>query len=144
MRKPLVLIVDDEPDILMLIRASLEADGFRTSLAGDGETALARAREQEPDAIVLDLMMPLLDGWAVIETMRRSPVRPPLIVVSAKAQETDKARALRLGADAYIEKPFDFDELTRTIRASLARSPDERERHRIEVLDGLLRATRGS
>lgn len=144
MKKPLVLIVDDDPDILLLIRNALAREGFRTSLAGDGETALTRAREQQPDAVVLDLMMPLLDGWTVIEAMRSLPRCPALIVVSAKSQERDRSRALRLGADAHIEKPFDFEQLSDAINDALRRSPEERERHRREMLDGLLRSRSAS
>jgi DNA-binding response OmpR family regulator len=133
-KTPFVLIVDDEPDILVMVRTSLEADGFRTALAGDGETALARVREHGPDVVVLDLMMPMLDGWAVIEALSEQPRRPALVVVSAKSRPTDVARAYRLGADAYLTKPFDFDELTATIHEVAERSEDERREHREEAL----------
>lgn len=134
MKTPFVLIVDDEPDILVMLRTSLEADGFRTALAGDGETALARVREHGPDVVVLDLMMPMLDGWAVIEALSEQPRRPGLVVVSAKSRPTDVARAYRLGADAYLAKPFEFEELTATINDVLRRSGDERREHRDEAL----------
>lgn len=130
MKNPFVLIVDDEPDILLMLRTGLEADGFPTALAADGETALERVREQEPDVVLLDLMMPMVDGWAVIEALAAKERRPALIIVSAKSRPSDIARAYRLGADAYFTKPFSFDELTATIREAAARSVRQRDAHR--------------
>ena len=142
MKQVSVLIVDDEPDILMLLRTGLQADGFRTALAGDGETALARVQDHDPDVILLDLMMPMVDGWTVLDALsgRR---RPALVVVSARARESDMARAYRLGADAYVTKPFSFDELAATIRDVVHRSPRQRERHRRDTLRQL-EATAGT
>lgn len=137
MKQPSVLIVDDEPDILTMIRTALEMEGFETALAGDGETALERARERPPDVILLDIMMPMLDGWAVIETLAEQRRRPALVVISAKARARDLARAFRMGADAYVTKPFDFDALTATIREVLARPEKDRARHRQELLERL-------
>lgn len=137
MKNPFVLIVDDEPDILVMVRTALELEGFRTALAGDGETALARVREHGPDVVLLDLMMPMLDGWAVIQELSEQPRRPALVVVSAKSRPSDLSRAYRLGADAYLMKPFQFEELTATIREVVERSEDERRKHREEMLADL-------
>jgi len=129
-KNPFVLIVDDEPDILLMLRTGLESEGFTTVLAADGETALERVRERAPDVVLLDLMMPMVDGWAVIEALAEKQRRPGLIIVSAKTRSNDIARAYRLGADAYVTKPFSFDELTATIREVAARSVRERAAHR--------------
>ena len=109
--KTTVLIVDDEPDILLMLRLNLEAEGFATLLAGDGQTALRRVREEGPDLILLDVMMPLLDGWGVLERLAADATRPRVIVLTAKHTERDMTRAADLGADAYVTKPFDPDAL---------------------------------
>lgn len=137
MKQPSVLIVDDEPDILEMIRTALEIEGFETALAGDGRTALERARDRPPDVVLLDIMMPMLDGWAVIEALSEHRKRPALIVVSAKARARDLARAFRMGADAYVTKPFDFEALTGQIRDVLARPEKDRPRYREELLERL-------
>lgn len=121
-----VLIVDDEPDILLMVRVNLEGEGFETVLAADGETALERIRSDRPDVVLLDVMMPVLDGWGVLEGMRDLPHPPATIVVSAKASPGDLARAYQLGAAGYVTKPFSIDALINTIRTVLTRSDDER------------------
>lgn len=134
MKAPSVLIVDDEPDILLMLRTALEVEGFQTALAGDGDTALERAVESPPDVVLLDLMMPMMDGWTLLEELIGQKRRPGLIVVSAKTRAGDMARAFRLGADAYVTKPFDFDLLTRTIREVVDRPEKDRAEHRREML----------
>lgn len=101
-----VLIVDDEPDILLMLRVNLEAHGYETALAADGETALQRVKEDTFDLMLLDVMMPVMDGWGVLENLQRaaSPLR--VIVVSAKMSERDVVRAIDSGAVDYISKPF--------------------------------------
>lgn len=113
--KPRVLIVDDEPDILLMLRMNLEAEGHETLLAGDGETALRRIGEERPDVVLLDVMMPVLDGWGVLEQLALMQDRPRVIVLSAKSTERDIHRAWELGADEYVTKPFDPDDLMETI-----------------------------
>lgn len=114
-----VLIVDDEPDMLMLLRLLLEGEGYRTSLAGDGVTALQRVRDERPDLVVLDVMMPVLDGWGVLENLRLSADPPRVILLTAKSTERDHERARQLGADAYVHKPFDPDKLVEIVRILL-------------------------
>lgn len=114
-----VLVVDDEPDILLLHRLNLEAAGHRVVLAADGVTALERIAEERPDAVVLDVMMPVLDGWGVLEQLRAHVSPPPVLVVSAKSAPSDVQRARDLGAADYLTKPYDPDELVRRIRALL-------------------------
>ena len=115
-----VLIVDDEPDILLMLRVNLESEGFTTALAGDGETALRRIEEERPDVVLLDVMMPVLDGWGVLAGLHRMDPRPRILVLSAKSGGRDMAKAYELGADQYITKPFDPDELIAAIDEILA------------------------
>ncbi|HEU5300093.1 MAG TPA: response regulator, partial [bacterium] len=105
-----VLVVDDEPKIAQLARDYLEHAGFTVLTAGDGRTGLARAREDRPDLIVLDLRLPDIDGLDVTRELRKdSPV--PIIMVTARGEESDKLIGLELGADDYIVKPFSPKEL---------------------------------
>ena len=122
-----VLIVDDEPDVLLLLRIELEAEGYETLLAADGETALRRIMEERPEVVLLDVMMPVLDGWGVLQRLadQRSDTR--VIVLSAKASDGDVAHALELGANEYITKPFDPAALLATVAHVLASAPQELE-----------------
>ena len=115
-----VLIVDDEPDILLMLRVNLESEGFTTALAGDGETALRRIEEERPDVVLLDVMMPVLDGWGVLAGLHKMDPRPRILVLSAKSGGRDVAKAYELGADQYVTKPFDPDELIAAIDDLLA------------------------
>lgn len=119
--KPRVLIVDDEPDVLLTLRMILEAEGFEPALAADGETALRRIDDEHPDVVVLDIMMPVLDGWFVLAELAGRPKRPRVVVCSAKSGELDKSRARDLGADEYVTKPFEPDHLVSVIRSVLTR-----------------------
>lgn len=118
--KPMVLIVDDEPDVLLTLRVILEASGFEPALAADGETALRRIDAEHPDVVLLDIMMPVLDGWFVLAELAGRSKRPKVIVCSAKSADADQARARDLGADAYIVKPWQPEELVQTLRDVLA------------------------
>lgn len=137
MPKTKVLIVDDEPDILLMMRVNLEGEGFETVLAADGETALERIREESPDVVLLDVMMPVLDGWGVLEQLVDQPEGPAVVVVSAKAAPGDLARAYRLGAADYVTKPFGMEALVRTINDVLNRSEAEQHRRREQALSEL-------
>jgi CheY-like chemotaxis protein len=110
---PLVLCADDERDILALLVLRLERAGYRVAQAVDGEQALALARELHPDVLVLDVMMPRLSGTDVLAALRADEATAHLRVVllSARAQETDVERGLEAGADAYLAKPFQAPEL---------------------------------
>ncbi len=118
--RPKILIVDDEPDVLLTLRVILEAEGFDPALAADGETALRRIDAEHPDLVLLDIMMPVLDGWFVLAELAGRPKKPYVIVCSAKSADVDRARARELGADAYVTKPFDPDALVQRMRAVLA------------------------
>jgi CheY-like chemotaxis protein len=113
-----VLVVDDEPQVVWMLRFSLEAEGYETLSARDGEAALAEIREHHPRLMLLDVMMPVMDGWTVLEHLGQMPAeeRPKVIVVSARASVRDKAKALELGADAFVAKPFSVDDLLEKLR----------------------------
>jgi two-component system alkaline phosphatase synthesis response regulator PhoP len=115
-----ILVVDDEPKIVTLARDYLERAGFAVTSAGDGKTALAAARADKPDLIVLDLGLPQLDGLDVARTLRKDS-NVPIIMLTARGEETDKLVGLELGADDYITKPFSPKELVARVRAVLRR-----------------------
>jgi DNA-binding response OmpR family regulator len=121
-----VLAVDDDPDLLLLLRSTVEGDGYRAILASDGVMALERIAQESPDVICLDLMMPVMDGWGVLEELNGRADPPPVIVLSAKTAEEDIVRAFELGASAYVFKPFDPSRLVDTIRSILEETPAER------------------
>src|SRR5262245_4351169 len=135
MSRPLVLVVDDEPQILRVMRASLPVRGFEVTTASTGEEALTQLRKHVPDVIILDLVMPEMSGLEVCRRVREfSSV--PIIVLSAKGSESDKVAALDLGADDYVTKPFGMDELLARIRAVLRRlSGSETDQHVLTVGD---------
>ncbi|MDX1523812.1 MAG: response regulator transcription factor [Anaerolineae bacterium] len=116
----LILVVDDEPRIVKLARDYLEQGGFQVATAMDGTTALAVARRERPDLIVLDLNLPGMDGLDVCRTLRRES-DVPIIMLTARVEETDRLIGLELGADDYITKPFSPRELVARIRAVLRR-----------------------
>jgi DNA-binding response OmpR family regulator len=101
-----ILVVDDEPDILLLHRLNLEAAGHEVLLAADGMKALERIDVDRPDCVVLDVMMPVLDGWGVLEALQDRLDAPPVLVVSAKSSPADIEHALSIGARGYLAKPF--------------------------------------
>jgi DNA-binding response OmpR family regulator len=108
-----VLVVDDEPQVVWMLQFSLQAEGFETFAARDGRTALAEIDEHHPRVVLLDIMMPVMDGWSVLEHVRSLPAedRPRVIVVSARSSLRDRAKAAELGADAFVPKPFNVDDL---------------------------------
>jgi two-component system alkaline phosphatase synthesis response regulator PhoP len=122
-----ILVVDDEAKIVQLARDYLEHAGFAVLAAGDGATAVAVARDRQPDLIVLDLGLPAMDGLDVTRTIRRS-LETPIIMLTARGEESDKLIGLELGADDYIVKPFSPKELVARVRAVLRRAEARRER----------------
>jgi two-component system alkaline phosphatase synthesis response regulator PhoP len=115
-----ILVVDDEPKIVKQARDYLERGGFRVVAAGDGKTAMAVARHEQPDLIVLDLNLPEMDGLDVCRALRRES-DVPIIMLTARVEETDRLIGLELGADDYITKPFSPRELVARVRAVLRR-----------------------
>jgi CheY-like chemotaxis protein len=108
-----VLVVDDEPQVIWMLQFSLQAEGYATFAARDGRSALEEIRAHHPNLMLLDIMMPVMDGWAVLEQMQAIPPedRPRVIVVSARSSLRDRAKAAELGADAFVSKPFNVDDL---------------------------------
>lgn len=117
-----VLIVDDEPHILTLVSYHLSKEGFEVTTVEDGRTALALGQETPFDFIVLDIMLPQLDGVEVCKRLRKAGVETPILMLSAKGDEFDKVLALELGADDYLTKPFSPRELLARIKAILRRT----------------------
>ena len=121
MRKPLVLLVDDEPPIQRFVRAELEAQGYRVLTASSGAEALARLDADRPDLLLLDVMMPEMDGFEVLRRLRATSA-VPVIMLTARGSDLDTVRGLQSGADDYLTKPFNPEELAARISAVLRRS----------------------
>lgn len=135
-----VLIVDDEPDVLLLCRVNLEFEGYDVHEAHNGEDALAKISSVKPDLIVLDVMMPGMDGWQVLESLKSNPQTEqiPIVMLTAKVQESDQIKGLSYGAIDYVTKPFNPLALTRTVREALeSDGADASERRRQQMLDKL-------
>jgi phosphate regulon transcriptional regulator PhoB len=126
--KQKILIVDDEPDALELVGFNLKRAGFDTLSASDGQEALRKARESSPDLMVLDLMLPEIDGLELCRMLRSDPLTRslPIIMLTAKAAEVDRVLGLELGADDYLTKPFSPRELILRIRNVLGRREGEK------------------
>jgi two-component system response regulator AdeR len=118
---PLALIAEDDKDIADILRAYLEREGFRTVQAGDGRTALDLHLALKPDILLLDITMPLVDGWEVLSEVRRRG-GTPVLVLTALDQDIDKLQALRIGADDYVVKPFNPVEVVARVKAVLRRA----------------------
>ena len=133
-----ILVVDDEPDAIELIRFNLKASGYEVLTAEDGEEALAKARKFSPDMILLDVMLPEIDGLEVCKILRRDPATAslPIIMLTAKASEIDRVLGLEFGADDYVTKPFSPRELMLRVRNVLKRKESSKEEvERFQVRD---------
>src|SRR5512136_2699577 len=119
-----ILVVDDKANMRTLVREYLTAEGFRVVTANDGRQALFVARQEKPDLILLDIMMPEMDGYAFMNLYRKEK-NTPIILLTAKLEESDKVLGLELGADDYVTKPFGMRELTARVRAVLRRAGQE-------------------
>jgi len=129
-----ILVVDDEPDVLELIEFNLKAAGFEVATAVDGEEALKKARSAPPELIILDIMLPEIDGMQVCKTLKREPATAsiPIILLTAKAAEIDRVLGLELGADDYVTKPFSPRELILRVKGLLRRQsgvPETKAEH---------------
>jgi two-component system KDP operon response regulator KdpE len=119
--EPTILIIDDDTVLLALLKQALERAGFHVELANNGLTGLQRAYEVHPDLVILDVMMPRMDGWEVCSRLRQISF-VPIIMLTAKDEEQDKLRGFALGVDDYVTKPFSFAELIARINAVLHRA----------------------
>jgi DNA-binding response OmpR family regulator len=117
-----VLIVEDNPDLAYGLRTGLEIEGYEVAVAEDGETGLARARQWLPDLVILDLMLPGMDGYRVLKSLRDDGLEMPVLILTARGQEADKVLGFRLGADDYVTKPCGVLELLARVGALLRRS----------------------
>ena len=142
-----VLVIDDEAPIRLLCRVNLEAEGMSVLEAGDGPSGLAKASSEQPDVILLDVMMPGLDGWGVAEALleNEQTVGIPIIFLTARAEFRDRARGLDIGGVDYITKPFNPVELAPLVRGLLERlergERDELRREKLTELRSLMAET---
>jgi two-component system, OmpR family, response regulator len=116
-----VLVVEDEPELLRVVSQALRESGYAVDEASDGEEGLYKAKSWDYDAVVLDLMLPGLDGWQILERMRRDK-KTPVLIVTARDAVNDRVRGLDLGADDYLVKPFELTELFARLRALIRRA----------------------
>lgn len=126
-----ILVVDDEPEIVGYLKRGLTFEGFRVSVALDGETALQRAAEEKPDLVILDVLLPGMDGIAVCERLRAQDPDLPILMLTARDSVPDRVAGLESGADDYLVKPFAFLELLARIRALLRRASRKQEEPRV-------------
>ena len=124
--KPYILIVDDDPNIAHLVQLYMEKEGFAVKVAQRGDDALNEFRKLPPDLMILDLMLPGVDGWQVLKTIRKTSAIP-VIMLTAKDETFDKVLGLELGADDYVTKPFDAKELVARVKAVLRRTKGPEE-----------------
>jgi diguanylate cyclase (GGDEF)-like protein len=138
-----VLVADDDPDILTVVKVNLELDGFELETAVDGEDALQKATSQPPNVIILDIMMPRMDGLTALHRLRSqaSTASIPIILLTARGLPEDRVRGLELGADDYITKPFDITELAARVRAVLRRTQAARDLSPLTGLPGNFKIT---
>ncbi len=132
-----LLLVDDDATLLRFLGEFLQNEGFTTYTAGDGPTALHLAYQEHPNLVILDVMMPRMDGWEVTARLREmSDV--PIILITGKSDEADKLRGFRLGVDDYVTKPFSFAELSARVQAILARTRAKEADERHLIVSGAL------
>ena len=117
-----ILVVEDNPDLAFGLRNNLEIEGYTVDVAGDGNLGLDRLLTEEPDLVILDLMLPGLDGFRVLRRARAEGCAIPILILTARGEEADKVRGLRLGADDYVTKPFGLLELLARVEALLRRA----------------------
>lgn len=128
MPKQTILVVEDEDDIQELITYNLEKEGYRVRTVSTGEQALAEVQSREPDLILLDLMLPGMDGMEVCQRLKENSSKTPIIMLTARGSESDKVEGLETGADDYITKPFSLKELLARINAILRRTSVQQSR----------------
>lgn len=124
-KQPKLLIVEDEPNLAEGLKDNFEFEGFAVSMAGDGHDALEKAEREAPDLILLDVMLPGIDGLEVCRILRARGMRMPILMVTARSQEEDIIEGLERGADDYVTKPFSIRQLTARVKAHLRRTAQE-------------------
>ena len=121
-----ILVVEDNRNLATGLRNNLEIEGYEVHVAADGNAGLSQARELSPDLVVLDLMLPGMDGYRVLKTLREEGINTPILILSARGEETDKVLGFHLGADDYVAKPFGLLELLARVDALLRRAAANR------------------
>ncbi|HEX2196302.1 MAG TPA: response regulator [Actinomycetota bacterium] len=138
MSKLKVLVADDEPALRKLLKTNMELEGYETLEASNGAEVLECVERDNPDIILLDIMMPVMDGWEVMTALAANPeYEQKVILVSAKASDDAQLQGWELGADEYITKPFDLDALLERVREVAARTEAESEKRRAEAISEL-------
>ena len=118
-----ILVIEDNADLAFGLRNNLEIEGYEVEVSGDGPAGLERARRSRPDLVILDLMLPGLDGFRVLKAIRQDELAMPVLILTARGDEADKVRGLKLGADDYVTKPFGVLEILARVEALLRRHP---------------------
>lgn len=129
-----ILVVDDEKSIVDILKLNLQNEGYTVVEAYDGEEALSKAQAEEPDLILLDVMLPKLDGFSVCKKIRESS-SVPILMITAREEEVDKVLGLELGADDYITKPFSVRELLARVKANMRRNEIEPEKEDSDIIE---------
>lgn len=119
-----ILIIEDDPGIQLSLKDELESEGYVVSAASNGEEGLRRFQKKQPDLVILDIMLPLLNGYEVCKKLRQDGNRTPIMMLSVRDKEVDKVLGLELGADDYVTKPFSLREVVARVRALLRRTED--------------------
>lgn len=135
-----ILVVDDEPDVLLLCRVNLEFEGYDVAVAHDGEEALSFITREEPDLVLLDVMMPGMDGWQVLSAIKSDPSKKhiPVVMLTAKVQDRDQIRGWTSGVVDYVTKPFNPIALSQTVKRALeGETLQEQDRRRLQMLEKL-------
>ena len=134
-----ILIVEDDPNIAELVQMYLEKEGYNTRIASDGGQGIDLFRQLRPDLVLLDIMLPVMDGWNVLRTIRQDS-KTPVIMLTAKGETNDKVQGLKQGADDYLTKPFEMKELLARVEAVLRRAggEDDKTKPRRLVFDKLI------
>jgi two-component system response regulator MprA len=122
--RPHIAVIDDDEKITSLLRRSLAFEGYEISTAPDGAEGLKLLNQRQTDLVILDVMMPKMDGWEVCRRLREAGISSPILLLTAKDEVTDRVKGLDLGADDYLVKPFALEELMARVRALLRRRPD--------------------
>lgn len=128
-----ILVIEDNRNLATGLRNNLEIEGYEVGVAGDGTSGLALARSTTPDLIILDLMLPGMDGYRVLKTLRDDGIDTPVLILSARGEETDKVLGFHLGADDYVAKPFGLLELLARVDALLRRAASASTKHKLST-----------
>jgi len=134
-----VLVIEDSNDLAQGLRYNLELEGYAVKVADDGNAGLSLAREWDPDLVILDLMLPGIDGYQVLRSLRTEGCQTPVLILSARGEEADKVRGFQLDADQYVTKPFGLIELLERVKSLLRRNRARTDAHDTSTNPGVIR-----